>query len=89
MATIVGEVRNFGSNVFVEFDPNFFALDPAASGIFARVTNAAISISSQNFVNGQLRAPVPVVTPEPSTYALVGMGLAGLFGAVRRRRSAV
>jgi hypothetical protein len=44
------------------------------------------NIQVENFGDTSFDSPVPpAVTPEPSTFVLLGTGLAGLVGAVRRR----
>lgn len=39
-----------------------------------------------DFSTGQGGTPINPIVPEPSTYAMLGLGLAGLAGAARRRR---
>ena len=48
----------------------------------ANVAGNAGCQSNYNWVNAQLN-----VVPEPSTYALVGLGMLAMFGAARRRRA--
>jgi hypothetical protein len=55
-------------------------MDNLASG------NAYFNIHSTTFAGGEIRAFVTAV-PEPSTYALMLLGLGGVVAAARRRRS--
>lgn len=60
----------------------------ARAGI-ADVTHAfgaTLHITSDDGVLSVVNAAGPVVTPEPSTWALMGTGLAGVVGVARRRR---
>lgn len=47
---------------------------------------AALSCMTLNSDNAKFSATVAAVVPEPQTYVLLALGLAGVGGAVRRRR---
>ena len=49
--------------------------------------HAYVNIHNAVFPGGEIRAFV-TATPEPTTYGLMAMGLAGLAGVARRRRRA-
>lgn len=80
-----GRVALEGSNVFIDFGNNEWqALGPASAQIDARITDLAIQVGTQNYVNGQLRGSV---VPEPSTYLLLATGMGALGLVARRRRN--
>ena len=58
---------------------------PGGSGSI-QLDNGFIGANNSATITGRVLASS--VVPEPSTYAMMGMGLAGLVAAARRRRSA-
>ena len=64
-------------------------LNRVASLPVGTFSNLYFNVHTSGFAGGEIRGNLAVaVVPEPSTYALVGAGLAGVAGFARRRRRA-
>ncbi len=74
-------------NVFLpnEFDSN---ADPAALGNMTGQVRAFLALGMDGFFTDHPDIGVAAVVPEPGTYALMLLGLAGVVGAARRQRGA-
>lgn len=94
-AALTGAVRDDGDGgIFINFDNstrNYTFTTPNAGSFTLTVNDLAITNPQPTegpksvAVTGVINA---AVVPEPSTYALMGAGLAGLVGYARRRRAA-
>ena len=72
--TSFGQANSNGVHAFFGFATGYTCV--------ANVAGNAGCQSNYNWINAQLN-----VVPEPSTYALVGLGMLAMFGAARRRRA--
>jgi probable HAF family extracellular repeat protein len=93
--TIVGDSLTLGGadHAFVDSGGVMTDLSPYLTGIGITGTSAANGIDDSGDIvgagqiaDGSYRAFLLVATPEPSTWALIGLGIAGLL-AVRRGRA--
>ena len=96
-STIMGSVNStMNGGIFIDFDNNarMFSFTgssdlPSVSGDGLLVVNdMSLNAGQTGAATGYFEASNTSVVPEPSTYALMSAGLAGLFGVARRRRNA-
>ena len=97
-ATLVGSVTNTGNGgVLIDFNntPQLFTFSFAnpngtttIGSFFFAVNDLAINPGQTADLTGQITGAQQSTVPEPTTMILLGTGLAGLAGGIRRRRKA-
>jgi hypothetical protein len=97
-ATLVGSVTSTGNGgVFIDFNntPQLFTFSfqnpngtTTIGSFFFAVNDLAINPGQTADLSGQITGAMQATVPEPTTMILLGTGLAGLAGGIRRRRKA-
>lgn len=83
--TLIGSATPEGNILFDVLDSSNFVMTSLTGVISGDTTNGAMTLRTYTFQTNGLYAGSAEVVPEPSTYALFGLGTLGLLVVMRRK----